>query len=97
LTFKTPLELVGQWDRTVQWGENGFEGLDISGLNTEWQGIIDHVGCGHKRVQIALGMGDAIPLYKETALQYVHEVACHLEEVLGLPVDAYKPPVPPWS
>jgi hypothetical protein len=37
------------------------------------------------------------PRFKEAAMMYVQVVVDHLEEVLGLPADAYTPPVPPWN
>jgi hypothetical protein len=42
-----------------------------------------------------LGTGEDVPLYKEAAVKYVHEVVCHDKEVLGLTADAYTPPARP--
>jgi hypothetical protein len=81
----------------VQLWENGFVALDISSLDMEWKRIIDHVGEKHKRVMICLGTREDVTLYKEAAVKYVNEVVCHLKDVLGLPVDAHTPSVPPWS
>jgi hypothetical protein len=62
-----------------------------------WKRIINQIEFGHKRVQISKGTGERTPEFKRVAEKYVHEVVCHLEEYLGLPVDAYTPPVPPWD
>jgi hypothetical protein len=49
----------------------------------EWKRIIDRVGEGHKRVQIALGTGEDVQLYMEAAVKCVHEVVYHLKKALG--------------
>jgi hypothetical protein len=36
-----------------------------------------------------------MPVVKEAVMMYIQEVVRHLEEHLGLSVDAYTPPVPP--
>jgi hypothetical protein len=50
---------------------------------------------GHRRVQVSVGTGQRIPVFKEAAMLYVQEVVSHLEGYLVRPVDAYTPPVPP--
>jgi hypothetical protein len=62
----------------------------------EWNRIMAHVESGGKRVQLCEGAGEEVPVLKEAAMIYVQEVVSHLEEVLGLPVDAHTPLVPPW-
>jgi hypothetical protein len=59
--------------------------------------VIDHIEIGRKRVQICVGSGEEMPVSKEAAKLYVQEVTSDLSEVLELPVDAYRPPVPPWN
>jgi hypothetical protein len=38
-----------------------------------------------------------MPVFKGTAINDVKGVVDGLEEILGPPVEAYTPPVPPWS
>jgi hypothetical protein len=66
--------------------------LERSDVLNEWGQIMMN-----KRVQMCVGSGEDVPKFKEAAIMYVKEVVDHLEEVLRLPVDAYTPPVPPWS
>jgi hypothetical protein len=75
----------------------GHVGLDPSEVNDEWRRIMDQMENGGQRVQICEGTAAEMPVFKEAAMMYVQEMVSHLEEVLGLPVDAYAPPVPPWS
>jgi hypothetical protein len=59
--------------------------LLMNEVHMEWRKVIDHIENGRKRVQMCVGSGEGILIFKE------------LEEVLGLPVDPYTPPVPPWT
>jgi hypothetical protein len=81
----------------LQWKECNYEVLDRSDVLNEWVRIMSHVENGHKRVQLCEGTGEGMPRFKEAAMMYVQEVVSHLEEVFGLPVDAYTPKVPLWS
>jgi hypothetical protein len=81
----------------MQWRELGYEGLDRSDYAEPWSGIMRGVECGHRRVQICVGIGEEMPAFKEAAMLHVQEAVSHLEETLGRPVDPYTPPVPPWS
>jgi hypothetical protein len=47
--------------------------------------------------QIQLGEGENWPQFKEAAMLYSKQVVDHPNEVLGLPLDAYTSPAPPWS
>jgi hypothetical protein len=98
MTFQTHSKwLVAEWDKMVQWRECEYEGLQRSDVLDEWVRIMDHVENGGKKVQLCEGTGEEIPVFKEAAMMYVQEMVSHLEEALKLPVDAYTPPVPPWS
>jgi hypothetical protein len=85
--------LVKEYDAMVQWKERGYEEMNQTEVRDEWRCIMDQIENGNKRVQICLGTGEEMPSFKEAAMVYVREVVYHLEEALGIPVDAYTPPV----
>jgi hypothetical protein len=56
-----------------------------------------HVERDSKRIQVCIGGGEEMRAFKEAEMTYVQEVVRNLEMVLGILVDAYTPPVLPWS
>jgi hypothetical protein len=81
----------------MQWKSTGYGGLDRDECPEVWSRIMRTVEDGHGQVQIQLGEGENWPEFKEAAKMYSRLVVDHLEETLGLPLDAYTSPVPPWS
>jgi hypothetical protein len=80
----------------LQWKEGGYEEWDPSEVHEEWRKVMDHVENGGKMVQICMGTGEKMPIFKRAVMIYVQKVVSHLEEVMGLPIDAYTPAVLPW-
>jgi hypothetical protein len=89
--------LVEEWDTMMQWKSAGDKDLNRDECPEVWSRITRSVEEGRHQVHVQYRTSGYWQEFKETEMTYAKQVMDDLDEALGLPLDSYASPVPPWS